>query len=118
MNQQGGGGMIRVGVIGCGEQGSAHLRAYRQIADVDVVAICDTDPARLDQAGQAFGVAGRYPTYGELLAGEQIELISVCTMPATHREITVAALQEGANVLCEKPMALNAAEAATMIDAA
>lgn len=55
--------MIRVGVIGCGEQGSAHLRSYRQIGDVDIVAICDMDTERLAKAGQTFGVAKRYPTY-------------------------------------------------------
>lgn len=106
---------VRVGVIGCGAQGSNHLRAYRECADVEVVAICDTDPARVAAAGREFGVPGQFPDFKRLIDVVTCDLISVCTMPATHREITVTALEMGANVLCEKPMALNAAEAEEML---
>jgi predicted dehydrogenase len=105
-------------VIGCGVQGQIHMRAYRACSGAEVVAVCDTDPARVEEAGRAFGVAGRFADYRALLAGAACDLVSVCTMPASHREIAVAALDAGAHVLCEKPTALDAGEAAAMVAAA
>ena len=91
---------VKVGVIGCGVQGRIHLRAYLEAAGAEVVAVCDSDPVRLEEAGREFGVAGQFPDYRALLDGAGYDLISVCTMPASHREIALAALHAGANVLC------------------
>jgi predicted dehydrogenase len=108
---------LRVAVIGCGSIGRAHLESYR-LARVEIAAICDLDRERLAAAGDAFGVARRFERYDDLLAADRYDLVSVCTMPVTHREVAVAALAAGANVLCEKPPALNASEVAAMIRAA
>jgi predicted dehydrogenase len=107
----------RVAVVGCGSIGRAHLESYRR-AGVEIAAVCDLDRDRLAAAGDEFGVGRRFERYEDLLAADRYDLVSVCTMPATHREVAVAALAAGANVLCEKPPALNAAEVAAMIRAA
>jgi predicted dehydrogenase len=109
---------IRVGVIGCGAQGRHHLATYQAISDVTIAAACDTNPERLVAAGSEFGAEGLFDDYRQLLAAQDYDLISVCTMPHTHREIAVAALKAGAHVLCEKPVALDATEAAAMVAAA
>lgn len=109
---------LRVAVIGCGTQGRIHLDSYSSIPDVEVVACCEVDSTRLERAASDFGNLHAYSDYHDLLRSEKPDLISVCTMPVTHRDIVVAGLSAGANVLCEKPMAMNSIEAGEMIAAA
>jgi predicted dehydrogenase len=110
-------GAVRIGVIGCGGIGGRHLEAYAAMDDVEIVAIADIDATRLAESGDRFGVTQRHKDGMELLAHE-LDLVSVCTMPNTHREFVVAAHACGAHVMCEKPMAQSAAEAADMVSAA
>lgn len=109
---------MRVGVVGCGFQGDFHLQAFGELPDVEVVAVCDVDLERADALGRRYGVDARYASHEELLGRHELDLVTVCTMPDTHLEIVGAALARGAHVLCEKPIALNAADAATMTRAA
>jgi predicted dehydrogenase len=108
---------VRVAVIGCGLQGSEHLRALSSIDDVEVAAIADLNEARLAEVGERFGVAHRYTDASRLLEHD-LDLVTVCTMPDTHSALVIDALAAGANVLCEKPLARSAAEALPMVRAA
>ncbi len=108
---------MRVGVIGCGYQGQVHLDALRAIEGVEIAGVCDLDTARMDEVGERFGVAGRHRDYHELL-GAELDLVTICTMPVSHREMALDAFARGAHVLCEKPLAMDAAEAADMLAAA
>jgi predicted dehydrogenase len=109
---------VRVGVIGCGVQGRVHLDQYRQLDGVEIAAVCDLDPVRVEAAARDYGAARHATDYRALLAGEPLDLISLCTMPDSHCAIATATLQAGAHVICEKPMAMNAAEAERMIEVA
>jgi predicted dehydrogenase len=109
---------MKVAVIGCGVQGTLHLEALTRLPGVDVVAICEADATRLDEAGERYGVSARYADHRSLIDAHALDLVTICTMPNTHRDITLAALESGANVLCEKPFAMSAAEAAEMTAAA
>jgi predicted dehydrogenase len=108
---------MRVGLIGCGVQGDVHLDAYAQIEGVDVIAVCDLDADRRAAAAARTG-ARAFADYVYLLRDAPVDLVSVCTMPATHRDIVCAALAGGAHVICEKPMARTAVEAREMVVAA
>lgn len=108
---------LRVGVIGLG-MGRAHIKGWQEHPQVEVVAIADPDAARLALVGDEFGVAGRYASAEEMLATEQLDVVSVCTPNKFHVELTLAALAAGCHVLCEKPMAMNAQEGRQMLDAA
>ena len=108
---------LRVGVIGLG-MGRAHIKGWQEHPQVKVVAIADPDAARLALVGDEFGVAGRYASAEEMLATEQLDVVSVCTPNKFHVELTLAALAAGCHVLCEKPMAMNAQEGRQMLDAA
>jgi predicted dehydrogenase len=110
--------VLRVGVIGCGFQGRVHLDAFRQMPGAEVVAVCDLDEARCAALADEYGIPARHAGYEELLDPHELDLVTVCTMPNTHREITVAALEHGAHVLCEKPFALDLADARAMVEAA
>jgi predicted dehydrogenase len=108
---------LRVAVVGCGVQGQLHLDCLSQLDDVEVVAVCDIDPVRAEAAAASNG-AVQYADHRQLLDRERIDLLTICTMPNTHRSIAVDALGAGAHVLCEKPLALSLQEAQEMVEAA
>ena len=110
---------LRVGVIGLGAMGKNHLETYSRMAEtVEVAALCDLREETLAEAGQRFPGARTAMDFRELLEPGDLDLVSVATMPLTHCEIAVAALETGAHVLCEKPFAMSVAEADRMLAAA
>lgn len=109
---------LRAAVIGCGFQGRLHAESLAALPGVEVVAVCDTADDRADALADALGIAVRTGDYREALECDDLDLVSICTMPNSHREIALAAAARGLHVLCEKPMAMDAGEAATMVAAA
>lgn len=107
----------RVGIVGCGSISRTHLHAYRTVFATDVVAAADIQAEKLKAFSEAYRVTALYTDYREMLDKENLDLISVCTLADSHCDITVAAAERGVHVLCEKPMALDLAEADRMIDA-
>jgi predicted dehydrogenase len=108
---------LRAAVIGCGFQGRLHVKDLGSLPGVEVVVVCDTAPERAEALAAEFGVPRWCTAYDDAL-DDSIDLVSICTMPNTHRDITVLAAGHGSHVLCEKPMATSAAEAADMVEAA
>lgn len=107
---------LRAGVIGLG-MGCNHVRGYREHADVDLVAVADINPERLEERGcRDLQVPHCYDTAEEMIAKENLDIVSVAVPNVVHKELTMKALSAGINVLCEKPMAMNAADAAEMRD--
>ena len=110
---------LKAGVIGLG-MGSGHLAGYLTHPDVEVVAIADR---REDRRAL---LPTRHPTFrgkvyhegAEMIEKEKLDIISVAVPNDQHKPLTIAALESGAHVLCEKPMALNASEAQEMLDTA
>ncbi|MCL1964140.1 MAG: Gfo/Idh/MocA family oxidoreductase [Firmicutes bacterium] len=109
---------IKAGVIGAGTISQAHLDAYQKNPHVEIVSLCDLNEALLRQRGRAYSVSRLYTDYKEMLAREHLDAVSVCTWNSEHAPCTIAALEAGANVLCEKPMAISAREARKMEEAA
>ncbi|HWA18416.1 MAG TPA: Gfo/Idh/MocA family oxidoreductase [Devosia sp.] len=109
---------MKVAVIGCGFQGKLHVECLSRLPDVQVVAVADVDPARRDAVAAANGVPRQYDDYRRMLDDGPYDLVTVCTMAVHHAEMTIAALEAGAHVLCEKPLAMNAVEGARMVEAA
>jgi predicted dehydrogenase len=122
--------MLRVGLLGFGFMGQTHFDRYQRISEAKVTAIADAQADRLTGQGQTRGnldlaVKGadltRVSTYadaGALIAQEDVDIIDVCLPTFLHSRFTVAALEAGRDVLCEKPMATNLEEADAMLDAA
>ena len=98
-------GSLRAGVVGAGLIAGCHVRAYTKIAGVDVVAVADTRLAKAEQLAASVG-AKAGTDLDEVLALDT-DVISVCTPPSSHAELTVRALEAGQHVLCEKPVALS-----------
>ena len=113
--------LIKVGIIGCGGIANGkHMPSLSRVADCEMVAFCDIIPERAEAAAKTYGTADAkvYTDYKELLKDETIDVVHVCTPNRSHSFITVDALEAGKHVMCEKPMAINSAEAKKMLDAA
>ena len=110
---------IRVGVIGTGGIAtSQHIPGYQALEDVEIVALCDVVPGRASAAAESVPGARAYADFRDMLAREELDAVSVTTPNFRHRDATIAALEAGAHVLCEKPIAMNLAEGREMVAAA
>lgn len=100
---------IKIGIIGCGGiANQKHLPALRnQSHRAELVAFCDLIPERAEKAAAEYGVPGAkiYTDYHDLLSDPAIQVVHVLTPNVSHCEISVAALEAGKHVMCEKPMA-------------
>jgi predicted dehydrogenase len=96
----------------------AHLPGLRARADVELVALCGRNPERLAAMAAKFGVRRTFTNYQLLLTEIKPDVVVVLTPNHQHAPMTLAALEAGAHVICEKPLALNTAEAQAMLDRA
>jgi predicted dehydrogenase len=112
---------LKVGIIGCnGIARGKHLTSLQKLSEVEVVAFCDIVESAAASAARDFGTADAkvYTDYRELLKDSSIDVIHICTPNDTHAEITVAALEAGKHVMCEKPMDKTVEGAKAMVEAA
>lgn len=108
---------LRVGIIGMGNIGTVHAKTLAGTEGVEIAALCDADASRLAEKAAVFGVRRTFTDHREMLA-EKLDAVFVCSPNAQHGAQALAALQSGVHVFCEKPMALDAAEASRMVAAA
>lgn len=109
---------LRVGVVGLGYAGETHTKSYLQIPNVEVVALAGLETERLAQLGATYNIPNLYPDYQSLVARDDLDVVSVCVPNYLHAPITIAALESGKHVLCEKPLARSSDEAEAMVQAA
>jgi predicted dehydrogenase len=106
-------------IIGCGGITlQNHLPGLALCPGVHVTALCDTDPAVLERARQATGAAVASSDFEEIVARDDVHAVIIATPNVTHLPIAMAAIGNGKHVLCEKPLAMNAADALAMALAA
>ena len=110
--------IIGIGIVGAGFARTTQIPGFRNCPQARVVAIASGRRERAASVAQEFGIEHVANDWRELVERDDVDLVSVVTPPATHMEITLAALERGKAVLCEKPMAMNAAEARRMTDRA
>jgi predicted dehydrogenase len=110
---------LRIAIVGSGHRAWAHLNILKTLPQYQVVAIADPTPANLDRGASLAPGAQTYSDYQKLLAEQKdIDAVVVITPSFLHAEVTIAALNRGIPVLCEKPMATSVDDANKMIDAA
>jgi UDP-N-acetylglucosamine 3-dehydrogenase len=109
---------LKVAVIGCGSIAKyRHLQEYHLNNKVEIVAVCDVVEERAEEKAAQYG-AKAFTDYKEVIKLEDVDAISVCLPNYLHAPVTIAALNAGKHVLCEKPMATSKKEAEDMIEAA
>jgi predicted dehydrogenase len=109
---------VRVGIIGVGQIGKAHVRNYQQIPEAEIVAVADILEDEARRVAKQYDIPHVYTDYHELLQRDDIESVDVCLHNRLHRPVTVDALEAGKNVYCEKPMSWTYRDAKAMYDAA
>lgn len=110
--------MINVGIIGASFARDAYLPAFAHINDAKVVALASGRMESAKAAAEPYGISAVYDDWEQMLAAHALDLVCIATPTVMHAPMTLAALVKGAHVLCEKPTAMNAAEARQMLDAA
>jgi predicted dehydrogenase len=118
-------GVLGIGMVGYAFMGRAHSQAWRTVSrffDVPLTprmaAICGRDQAAVRAAAERLGWAAWETDWKRLVARDDVRLVDVCTPGSSHAEISIAALEAGKHVLCEKPLANTVEEARAMVAAA
>ncbi len=109
---------IGIGIVGAGFARTTQIPGFRNCPGARVVAITSRHRERAESVANEFGIEHVAEDWQELVRRDDVDLVSIVTPPATHMEITLAALEHGKAVLCEKPMAMDAAEAQRMTESA
>ena len=109
---------FRVGIVGAGLISGLHARGLRRLGQVDLVALADPDFARAKAKAAEHGIAGVFASQREMLDALNPDVVHVLTPPGRHAELCIEALEAGAHVYVEKPMASSEADCERMIQAA
>jgi predicted dehydrogenase len=109
---------IGFGVVSASGMAQSHMLAIRDNANAELRAVCDIDEKKAENAAIRFNVNKVYKNYQDLLKQDDIDAVVLVTPDQLHCEMTVAALEGGKHVLCEKPMALTSTDCRIMADTA
>ncbi len=109
---------IRIGVIGVGMIGKSHIAQYANIPDAQVVAVADINEAEARRVAEANRIPDVYTDFRQLLQRDDIQAVDVCLHNNLHAPVTIASLEAGKHVYCEKPMAGSYYDARAMLEAA
>jgi len=109
---------IGIGIVGTGFARNTQIPGFRNCVGAKIVAIASGRRERAEAAAKEFEIPHVAADWQELVTRHEVDLVSVVTPPAIHMPITIAAIENGKAVLCEKPMAMNADEALRMLEAA
>ena len=108
----------RVALIGAGRIAAVHRGFIRGISGAEVVAVCDADAALAETFASEKGIPNHYTSIDEMMAAEQPNIVHICTPPATHANLAIRVMEQGANVFVEKPMAMTVEDCDRMIETA
>lgn len=111
-------GKLKIGIIGTGGISHEHIRSYKENPHVEVYAFCDIDKAKLTMMAEKYGITKTFTDVHKMLELQEIDAVSVCTWNSEHAPCTIAALNAGKHVLCEKPMTISTQHAREMKAAA
>ena len=102
--------MLKVGIVGCGNIFTMHATSCDHLKNAQLVGVCDIKPERAEKAAKKYGVPA-YTDYKELIAKEKPDVLHVCVPHYLHPIISRYAIEQGVNVLCEKPMSIKMEDA-------
>lgn len=110
--------VYKVGIIGCGGISRMHANWYKGEPRTQLITAADISQSQLDKFAQEYQLQKLYTDYIEMLEKEKPDIVSICTWPKFHSEMTIEAAKQGVKgILCEKPMGENLAQADAMIQA-
>lgn len=107
--------MIRTGIIGLGFIGPAHIEALRRTGLAEITAVADTNEMLARQCADKFGIPDVYTDYRDLVNSPNVDVVHICAPNFLHYEIAKAALEANKHTVCEKPLTINAEQAAELV---
>ncbi len=110
-------GKVKIGIIGTGSISNLHMAGYTRLENVEVIAACDINGKRVKKFAETYGIPHTFTDYNEMLKMKELDAVSVTAWNNIHAPASIAALNAGKHVLCEKPLALNADQALEMVEA-
>ncbi len=94
--------MLKIGLVGVGGISGAHIPAWEAMEDVELVALCDVRPERMEK----YADKRQYVDFDEMLAKEQLDILDICLPTYLHADFAIKAMEKGIHVICEKPISL------------
>lgn len=110
--------MARIALIGAGAFAQTHLKIYEKMTGAELLWVCDANLDAATAAAERYGIPHVSTDYREALADPDVEVVDIVTPNFLHLEVAVAAASAGKHIICEKPLALTAAEGERMAGAA
>lgn len=110
-------GVLRVGVIGAG-MGAGYVAGFQRQPGVQVAAVCARTPTRMIPLAERYRVPHVYTDFEEMLRQEPLDMVAISTPNCLHHPLTLASLESGKHVLCDKPLGLNVSQAREMVERA
>jgi len=109
---------VGIGIIGTGFARRVQIPAFRTCEGVAIVSVASGSLENARATAEEFGIEHYTSDWRETVSRDDVDLVCITTPPKLHREMTIFAAEHGKHILCEKPMAMNVAEAEEMTDAA
>ncbi len=109
---------VGIGIIGTGFARKVQIPAFAACENVEIVSVASGSLENARSTAEEFGFGHFTNNWRETVSRDDVDLVCITTPPNLHKEITLLALEHGKHVLCEKPMAMNVAEAEMMVEAA
>jgi predicted dehydrogenase len=109
---------IKTAIVGTGFMGKVHAENVRRLGNVEIAAVVGSRPQRAQQFAESFAIPIATASLQDVLNNKEIEAVHICTPNVDHFPMSLAAINAGKAVLCEKPMTMNVAEARQLVDAA
>jgi len=107
---------VKIGVIGTGQIGNSHLKKYQDIPDASVVAVCDINEEAARKAAGRWDVPQVFTDFRKMLELDEIVAVDVCLHNNLHAPVSIAAMEAGKHVYCEKPLAGSYVDAKRMVE--
>jgi len=106
--------MLKVGLVGVGGISGAHIPAWLELEDAELVAICDIRPEMMEK----YPDIRQYTDFDEMLENEELDILDICLPTYLHADFAIKAMEKGINVICEKPISLNREDVKRIYDTA
>lgn len=106
---------LSVAIVGCGKTADMHVQGLRRLSSARIVAVCDREPLMAEQLAVRYRIPKTYSDFDKLLAIEKPDVVHIATPPQSHFSLAMQALDAGCHLLVEKPLGLNASEAARIM---
>src|SRR2546430_11135097 len=110
--------MLRVAIIGCGKVADQHVQAIHRIPDCEIVSLCDRELLMAKQLGERFAISQCFSELTEMLQVIAPDVVHITTPPQSHFSLARQCLEAGSHVYLEKPFALTAKDANSLVQLA